>query len=80
MPRSADFRPARALRQGASIATFFIAACAASASAAAENDCDKPVYLTFDTGHMGIAPLVAEVLKRQDVKVTFFAAAENSPL
>jgi peptidoglycan-N-acetylmuramic acid deacetylase len=38
--------------------------------------CDKPVYLTFDTGHMGIAPLVAQVLKRQDVKVTFFIANE----
>jgi hypothetical protein len=30
--------------------------------------CDKPVYLTFDTGHMGVAPLVAEVLQRQQVK------------
>ncbi len=49
-------------------------ACAASAA-----DCaDKPVYLTFDTGHMGVAPLVAEVLKRQDVKVTFFLANERT--
>jgi peptidoglycan/xylan/chitin deacetylase (PgdA/CDA1 family) len=40
--------------------------------------CEKPVYLTFDTGHMGVAPLVAEVLKRQDVRVTFFAAAERT--
>ena len=38
--------------------------------------CHKPVYLTFDTGHMGVAPLVAEVLKRQQVRVTFFAANE----
>lgn len=45
-------------------------------SAMAQATCEKPVYLTFDTGHMGIAPLVAEVLKRQDVRVTFFAAAE----
>jgi hypothetical protein len=30
--------------------------------------CDKPVYLTFDTGHMGVAPLVAECCKRQQVK------------
>ena len=37
-----------------------------------------PVYLTFDTGHMGVAPLIAEVLKRQDVKVTFFAANERT--
>jgi peptidoglycan/xylan/chitin deacetylase (PgdA/CDA1 family) len=38
--------------------------------------CDKPVYLTFDTGHMAVAPLVAEVLQRQQVKVTFFLANE----
>lgn len=40
--------------------------------------CDKPVYLTFDTGHMGVAPLIAEVLQRQQVKVTFFAANEKT--
>jgi len=38
--------------------------------------CARPVYLTFDTGHMGVAPLVAEVLKRQQVLVTFFLASE----
>lgn len=38
--------------------------------------CDKPVYLTFDTGHMEVAPLVAEVLQRQQVKATFFLANE----
>jgi peptidoglycan/xylan/chitin deacetylase (PgdA/CDA1 family) len=39
-------------------------------------NCQKPLYLTFDTGHMGVAPLVAEVLRRQQVRVTFFAANE----
>lgn len=38
--------------------------------------CERPVYLTFDTGHMAIAPLVAEVLVRRQVKVTFFLADE----
>ena len=38
--------------------------------------CDKPVYLTFDTGHMGVAPLIAEVLNRHQVKATFFLANE----
>jgi len=38
----------------------------------------SPVYLSFDTGHMGVAPLVAEVLHRQQVKVTFFAANERT--
>ena len=40
--------------------------------------CDKPVYLTFDTGHMGVAPWIAEVLQRQQVQVTFFAAQEKT--
>ncbi len=40
--------------------------------------CDRPVYLTFDTGHMGVAPLVADVLRRQDVRVTFFLANERT--
>jgi peptidoglycan-N-acetylmuramic acid deacetylase len=40
--------------------------------------CDKPVYLTFDTGHMEVAPLVAEVLKRHKVKATFFLANERT--
>jgi peptidoglycan/xylan/chitin deacetylase (PgdA/CDA1 family) len=40
--------------------------------------CERPVYLSFDTGHMGVAPLVAEVLARQDVKVTFFLANERT--
>jgi peptidoglycan-N-acetylmuramic acid deacetylase len=40
--------------------------------------CDQPVYLTFDTGHMAVAPLVAEVLQRHHVKVTFFLANERT--
>ena len=39
--------------------------------------CAKPLYLTFDTGHLEVAPLVAEVLKRQNLRVTFFAANER---
>jgi peptidoglycan-N-acetylmuramic acid deacetylase len=44
--------------------------------AQAESACNKPVYLTLDTGHMGVAPLIADVLARQQVKVTFFLANE----
>lgn len=40
--------------------------------------CNKPVYLTFDTGHMEVAPLVAEVLQRQQVRATFFLANEKT--
>lgn len=49
-----------------------------SLSAAQAASCDKPVYLTFDTGHMGVADLVADVLARQDVRVTFFLANEKT--
>jgi len=40
--------------------------------------CARAVYLTFDTGHMGVAPLVAEVLKREGVRATFFLANERT--
>jgi peptidoglycan-N-acetylmuramic acid deacetylase len=40
--------------------------------------CSKPIYLTFDTGHMAVAPLIAEVLQKQDVRVTFFLANEKT--
>lgn len=40
--------------------------------------CERPVYLTIDTGHMGVAPLIAEVLQRQGVKATFFLANERT--
>ncbi len=38
--------------------------------------CAKPVFLSFDTGHMGVAPLIVETLKRFDAKATFFLANE----
>lgn len=40
--------------------------------------CAKPVYLSFDTGHMAVAPLIAEVLQRQQVKASFFIANERT--
>jgi peptidoglycan/xylan/chitin deacetylase (PgdA/CDA1 family) len=55
-----------------------IASCAFSTGVMAQKPCENPLYLTFDTGHMDIAPLIADVLKRQDVKVTFFAANERT--
>ena len=54
---------------GLSVADDFSKKIAASA-------CSKPIYLTFDTGHMGIANLVAQVLQKHKVHVTFFAASE----
>jgi peptidoglycan-N-acetylmuramic acid deacetylase len=55
-----------------------VAGLAIAPPAARAAACDKPVYLTFDTGHMGVAPLVAEVLNRQQVKATFFLADEKT--
>lgn len=51
---------------------------ALAAVAAPQPACTKPLYLTFDTGHMEVAPLVAEILVRQKVVVTFFAANEET--
>lgn len=48
------------------------------ARAESPRECKKPLYLTFDTGHMGVAELIAEVLQRQQVRATFFAAQERS--
>jgi peptidoglycan/xylan/chitin deacetylase (PgdA/CDA1 family) len=36
------------------------------------------VYLTLDTGHMGVAPLIADILNKHQVKVTFFGANERT--
>ena len=60
-----------ALFKGVTAASL-VAACAGAWA------CEKPLYLTFDTGHMGVADLVAEVLKRQQVPVTFFLASERT--
>lgn len=49
-----------------------------SAAARAPAPCSKPVYLTLDTGHMGVADWMADVLKRHDVRVTFFLAQERT--
>jgi peptidoglycan/xylan/chitin deacetylase (PgdA/CDA1 family) len=40
--------------------------------------CNKTVYLTFDTGNMSVAEKVAEILKRQGVKATFFLSNEKT--
>lgn len=59
-------------------AIILIAFSAGAICATPPKPCEKPLYLTFDTGHMGIAPLVVDVLARQQVKVTFFGAQERT--
>ena len=68
------------MRRGSSLARALAALaggawCAATAHGAV---CERPVYLTFDTGHMAIAPLVADVLTRHGVLATFFLANERT--
>lgn len=60
------------------VAAALLAPAAVAVHAQAQPPCPRPLYLTFDTGHMGVAPLVADVLKKHDVKVTFFAANEKT--
>jgi len=62
----------------AALLTALLLSCGATAQTPASAVCTQPVYLTFDTGHMGVAPLIAQVLQRQQVKVTFFVAQEKT--
>ena len=69
------------MRRGSSFVALLVAGMVAGMGAAAWASaavCDKPVYLTLDTGHMGVAPLVAQVLNQHDVKATFFLANERT--
>jgi len=66
------------MRVASKTASWFLAAALACGAASAAGACSRPIYLTFDTGHMGVAPLIAEVLSRQQVRVTFFAAHEKT--
>ena len=63
------------------IAVYAHGACANGLSGAQSTlavEACKPVYLTLDTGHMEVAPLMADILKRHQVKATFFAAHERT--
>ena len=68
----------RRRRIAAAVVGMAAVSFATAVGPAAAADCDRPVYLTLDTGHMGVANLVAEVLNRQQVKATFFLADEKT--
>ena len=70
-----SIRPRHTLRWALACAAMACVAPAQSANPPAAQ-CSKPLYLTFDTGHMDVAPLIADVLARHQVNVTFFAANE----
>jgi peptidoglycan/xylan/chitin deacetylase (PgdA/CDA1 family) len=66
------------MRRASKLLTLLALCASLPAALAAGTTCAKPVYLTFDTGHMDVAPLIADVLQRHQVRVTFFAAQERS--
>ena len=61
------------------MAPLVVLGAALAQSPPAGPTCDKPVYLSFDTGAMDVAPLVAVVLQRQQVRATFFAGMHPTP-
>lgn len=54
-------------------------AALALAGAAAADPCRGYVYLTLDTGNMRHAEEIAAILRRHDVRATFFLANEKTP-
>ena len=60
------------------IAAVLLLGCFSLSANAQAAQCNKKVYLTFDTGNMSVAEKVAEILKRQNVKATFFLANEKT--
>ena len=67
---------AMSLRIACRFAAFAALGFGLGGAAWGQNDCKKPVYLTLDTGHMEVAPFIADTLRKHQVKVTFFAANE----
>jgi peptidoglycan/xylan/chitin deacetylase (PgdA/CDA1 family) len=53
-------------------------ATSAAAGKARPAACKGTIYLTFDTGSQSQADLIAETLKRHDIKATFFLANEKT--
>ena len=62
----------------ARFAAALLLGCFSLGSIAQAVECKRKVYLTFDTGNMSVAEKVAEILKRQNVKATFFLANEKT--
>jgi peptidoglycan/xylan/chitin deacetylase (PgdA/CDA1 family) len=50
----------------------------AGTSPAAEPTCTGTLYLTLDTGNMRHAEAIAEILKKHQIKATFFVAQEKT--
>jgi peptidoglycan/xylan/chitin deacetylase (PgdA/CDA1 family) len=61
-----------------SLAFVCLVAFALAASPRADAACKGQVYLTFDTGHMAPAEDIAAILRKHDVRATFFLANERT--
>jgi hypothetical protein len=59
-------------------AAVLLSGCFSLGTHAQGASCNKTIYLTFDTGNMSVAQKVAEILKHQSVKATFFLANEKT--
>ncbi len=73
--------PLQFVKSGRFVFPLLVAALSAGqpvALRAADNQCKATVYLTIDTGHMEPAEKMAMMLKRQNVKATFFLANEKT--
>jgi peptidoglycan/xylan/chitin deacetylase (PgdA/CDA1 family) len=69
-------------RSGAAVrarAAFAAALLGLATAGAAQEGCRGVVYLTLDTGNMRHAELIAETLRKHDVRATFFLANERTP-
>lgn len=55
-----------------------LAMVALAAAPSAQAACKGTIYLTFDTGSQSQAELIAETLKRHQIKATFFLANEKT--
>ena len=65
--------------RGALAAAASAAIALAATGTAVAQQCRGHVYLTLDTGNMSQAEEIAAILRRQDVRATFFLANERTP-
>lgn len=79
MQRGAEIVVAVSLRvRAAGVATMLVLTLAAPARTHAAS-CAGTVYLTFDTGNMAQAEVIAQTLREEHVRATFFIANERTP-
>jgi peptidoglycan/xylan/chitin deacetylase (PgdA/CDA1 family) len=72
--------PINLFRSGLRVVALAWTCHAACAWAVAIDTCEKKVYLTFNTGDMENAPLVADILQRQHVRASFFASNQRTAI